>query len=195
MYIHRIHKWWTYGKKLVPGHESEALRNKQKLQMKTFNELAECLARIPPKMTLCGLLFKYNYVRCLQSFMFRSDFLFVIKRDGYIFKETGWFCRFPNLQNQLEMAWWATAVEKWPNFTLKLSTKASSLQFFKTELIKIDLGDKKKKRPATDIWPTCQRKSLRHCTKQVKTKWKKESDRKIHSRVKKRKMCYKLMYV
>ena len=152
MYIHRIHKWWTYGKKLVPGHESEALRNKQKLQMKTFNELAECLARIPPKMTLCGLLFKYNYVRCLQSFMFRSDFLFVIKRDGYVFKETGWFCRFPNLQNQLEMAWWATAVEKWPNFTLKLSTKASSLQFFKTELIKIDLGDKKKKKDQRQIY-------------------------------------------
>ena len=44
------------------------------------------------------------------------------------------------------MAWWATAVEKWPNFTLKLSTKTSSIQFFKTELIKIDLGDKKKKK-------------------------------------------------
>ena len=40
--IHRIHKWRTRGKKLVPSHESEALEGKQKLQMKTFSELAEC---------------------------------------------------------------------------------------------------------------------------------------------------------
>ena len=33
--------------KLVPSHESEVLEGKQKLQMKTFSELAECLARIP----------------------------------------------------------------------------------------------------------------------------------------------------
>ena len=45
--IHRFHKWRTGGKKLVPSHESEALEDKQKLQMKTFGELAECLARIP----------------------------------------------------------------------------------------------------------------------------------------------------
>ena len=62
--IHRIHKWRTSGKKLVPSHESEALEDKQKLQMKTFSELAECLARIPPKITLYGRLFKYNYVGC-----------------------------------------------------------------------------------------------------------------------------------
>ena len=61
-YIHRIHKWRTRGKKLGPSHESEALEGKQKLQMKTFSELAECLARIPPKITLYGLLLKYNYV-------------------------------------------------------------------------------------------------------------------------------------
>ena len=54
--IHRIHKWRTRGKKLVPSHESEALEDKQKLQMKTFRELAECLARISPKITLYGLL-------------------------------------------------------------------------------------------------------------------------------------------
>ena len=47
--IHRIHKWRTRGKKLGPSHESEALEGKQKVQMKTFSELAECLARIPPK--------------------------------------------------------------------------------------------------------------------------------------------------
>ena len=44
--IHRIHKWRTRGKKLVPSHESEALEGKQKLQMKTFSELAECLAAV-----------------------------------------------------------------------------------------------------------------------------------------------------
>ena len=63
---HRIHKWRTRGKKLVPSHESEALEDKQKFQIKTFSELAECLARITPKITLHGLLFKYNYVECLQ---------------------------------------------------------------------------------------------------------------------------------
>ena len=67
-FIHRIHKWRTRGKKLVPSHESEALEDKQKLQMKTFSELAECLARIPPKITLYGRLFKYNYVGCLPAF-------------------------------------------------------------------------------------------------------------------------------
>ena len=68
--IHRIHKWRTRGKKLVPSHESEALEDKQKLQMKTFSELTECLARIPPKITLYGRLFKYNYVGCLLLLMF-----------------------------------------------------------------------------------------------------------------------------
>ena len=77
------------GKKLVPSHESEALEDKQKLQMKTFSELAECLARIPPKITLYGLLFKYNDVGCLLLLMFSTDLLFAIKRDSYIFKETG----------------------------------------------------------------------------------------------------------
>ena len=66
--IHRIHKWRTRGKKLVPSHESEALEDKQKLQMKTFSELAGCLARTPPKITLYGRLFKYNYVGCLPAF-------------------------------------------------------------------------------------------------------------------------------
>ena len=80
----------TQEKKLVPSHESEALEDKQKLQMKTFSELAECLARIPPKITLYGLLlFKYNYVGCLLLLMFSIDLLFAIKRDAYIFKETG----------------------------------------------------------------------------------------------------------
>ena len=68
----------------MPRHESEALqRDKQKLQMKTFSELAECLVRIPPKITLYGLLFKYNYVGCLLLLMFSSGLLFAIKRDAY----------------------------------------------------------------------------------------------------------------
>ena len=90
MPIHRIHKWRTRAKKLVPSHESEALEDKQKLQMKTFRELAECLARFPPKITLYGRLFKYiNDVGCLLLLMFSTDLLFAIKRDAYIFKETG----------------------------------------------------------------------------------------------------------
>ena len=71
-------------KKLVPSHESEALLDKQKLQTKTFSELAECLTRIPPKITLYRRPFKYNYVGSLQPLIFSTDFLFVIKRDAYI---------------------------------------------------------------------------------------------------------------
>ena len=76
-------------KKLVPSHESEALEDKQKLQMKTFSEFRECLARIPPKITLYGRLFKYNDVARLLLLMFSTDMLFAIKRDAYIFQETG----------------------------------------------------------------------------------------------------------
>ena len=57
--------------------------------MKNFSELAECLARIAPKITLYGRLFKYNYVGRLLLLMFSTDLLFAIKRDAYIFKETG----------------------------------------------------------------------------------------------------------
>ena len=73
----------------MPSHESEALEGKQKLQMKTFSELAECLARIAPKVTLYGRLFKYNDVGRLLLLMFNTDLLFAITRDAYIFKETG----------------------------------------------------------------------------------------------------------
>ena len=57
--------------------------------MKTFSELAECLARIPPKITLYGRLFKYNDVGRLLLLMFSTDLLFAIKRDAYIVKEAG----------------------------------------------------------------------------------------------------------
>ena len=40
--MYRIHKWRTRGTKLVPGHESKALQDKQKLQMKTLSGLPEC---------------------------------------------------------------------------------------------------------------------------------------------------------
>ena len=73
----------------MASHESEALEGKQKLQMKTFSELAECLARIPPKITLYGRLSKYNDVGRLLRLMFSTDLLFAIKRDAYIFRETG----------------------------------------------------------------------------------------------------------
>ena len=78
----------------MPSHESEALEDKQKLQMKTFSELAECLARIPPKITFYGLLFKYNYVGCLLLLMLSSDLLFAIKRDAYIFRKQDDFVGF-----------------------------------------------------------------------------------------------------
>ena len=82
----------------MPSHESEALEDKQKLQMKTFSKLAECLARIPPKITLHGRLFKYSYVGRLLLLMFSTDLLFAIKREAQIFKETGRICRFPKPQ-------------------------------------------------------------------------------------------------
>ena len=69
--------------------KARRLEDKQKLQMKTSSELRECLARIPPKITLYGRLFKYNYVGRLLLLMFSTDLLFAIKRDAYIFKETG----------------------------------------------------------------------------------------------------------
>ena len=53
----------------------EALEDKQKLQKKTFSELAECLARILPRITLYGRLFKYNYVGSLLLLMFSTDLL------------------------------------------------------------------------------------------------------------------------
>ena len=100
--MHRIHKWRTRGKKLVPSHESEALEDKQKLQMKTFSELAECSVRIPPKITFYGLLFKYNYVGCLLLLMFSSYLLFAIKRDSYLFRKQDAFVGFRSIDQKLE---------------------------------------------------------------------------------------------
>ena len=83
-------------------------------------KLAECLARIPPKITLYGLLLKYNYVGCLLLLMSSNDLLFAIKRNTYIFKETGWFCRFPEHQ---KLDKWTMAGEKrqtcWPKLHIE----------------------------------------------------------------------------
>ena len=86
----------------MPSHESEALEDNKKLQMKTFSELAECLARIPPKITFYGLLFKYNYVGCLLLLMFSSYLLFAIKRDAYIFGKQDDFVGFRSIDQKLE---------------------------------------------------------------------------------------------
>ena len=146
--IHRIHKWRTRQKKMVPSHESEALEDKQKLQMKTFSDLAECLAWILPKITLYGCLFKYNYVGCLQLLMFSTDLLFAFKRDAYIgassMKQDD-FVGFQSIRSstsgqQLQKS----SKHVGPNFTLKLNSKASPLQFCKTE-IKTDIGGEKKR--------------------------------------------------
>ena len=139
-------------------------------QMKTFSELAECLAQIPPKITLYGLIFKYNYVGCILLLMFSSDLLFAIKRDAYIFKETGWVCRFPKHQ---KLDKWTIAGEKrqnvGPNFTLKPSTKARSLQFCKTE-IKTDIGGEKKRNKRRIYGLLVNGRDLRHYSKQVKSR-------------------------
>ena len=37
--LHRIHKWRTRGRKLVLSHESEALEDEQKMQMKTLQSV------------------------------------------------------------------------------------------------------------------------------------------------------------
>ena len=119
----------------MPSHESEALEDKQKLQMKTFSELAECLARIPPKITLYGLLFKYNYVGCLLLLMFCSDLLFAIKREAFIFKKHDDFVGFRSIRNSTSGRWLEKSGKHvGPNFTLKPGTKASSRQFGGTEI-------------------------------------------------------------
>ena len=69
--------------------------------------------------------FKYNYVGSLQPLMFSTDILFSIKRDAYMFKETGWFCRFPN---HPKFDKWAMAAEKrqtcWPRLHIKTESES-----------------------------------------------------------------------
>ena len=134
-FIHLIHKWRTRWKKLVPSHESEALEDKLKLQMKTFSELAECLVRIPPKITLYGLCFKYNYVRCLLLLMFSSDLLFATKGTRISSRKQDDFVGFRSIRSSTSGRWLEKSGKHvGPNFTLKPSTKAGSLQFGETEI-------------------------------------------------------------
>ena len=98
--------------------------------MKTFGELAACLARIPPKITFYGLLYEYNYVGCLLLLMFSSDLLFAVKRDAYIFRKQDAVVRFRSIRSSKSRR----SLEKSgklvdPNFTMKPNTKARSLQF------------------------------------------------------------------
>ena len=82
--------WDTCGKLLKDKLQRFQSRTaRENLQTKTLSELAECLPRIPHKITLFGRLFKYKDVGRLLLLMFRTNLLFAIKRDAYIFKETG----------------------------------------------------------------------------------------------------------
>ena len=104
----------------MPSHESEALEGKQKLQM-TFSELAECLARIPPKITLYGLLFEYIYVGCLLLLMFSSDLPFAIKGTRISLRKQDDFVGFDPKHQKLDK--WTIAGEKrqtcWPKLHIE----------------------------------------------------------------------------
>ena len=56
-----------------------------------------------------------------------------------------------------------------PNFTLKPNTKASSLQFCKTE-VKTDIGDKKKRKKRRIDGLLVNGRDLRHYSKLVKSR-------------------------
>ena len=85
--------------------------------MKTFSKLAECSARIPPKITLYGCLFKYNDVGhllllylvlicCLQS---KGTRISSRKQDDFV--------RLPKPQ---KLDKWVMAEEKWQTCWPKL---------------------------------------------------------------------------
>ena len=103
--------------------------------------------------------------------MFGSDLLFAIKRDAYIFKKTGWFCRFPKPQKLDKSGRWLEKSNKHagPNFTLKPNTRARSLQFCKTQ-IKADIGGEKKINKRRIYGLLVNGMDLRHYTKQVKSR-------------------------
>ena len=107
-----------------------------------------------------------------------TDLLFAIKTDAYIFKETGWFCRFPKPQ---KLDKWVMAGEKrqtcWPKLHIETEYK-SQLTAILQNRHKSRYWWQEKKKWATDIWPICQRKRPPplHKTGQVESGWK------IHSR-------------
>ena len=74
------------------------------MQIKTFSELAECLARIAPKITLHGLIFKYNYLGCLLLLMFSTDLLFAIKRTRISLTKQDDFVGFRSIRSSRSTA-------------------------------------------------------------------------------------------
>ena len=154
----------------MPSHESEALEDKQKLQMKTFSELAECLARIPPKITLYGLLFKYSYVGRLLLLMFSSDCCLQSKGTRISSRKQDEFVGFRSIRSSTSGRWLEKSGKRvGPNFTLKPNTKARSLQFCKTE-IKIDIGGEKKRNKGRIYGLLVNGRDLRYYTKQVESR-------------------------
>ena len=138
--------------------------------MKTFSELTECLARIPPKKTLYGLLFKYNYVGCLLPLMFSSDLLFAIKGDEISSRKQDDFVGFRSIRSSTSGLWLEKKRQNvGENFTLKPSTKHRSLQFCKTE-ITTDIGGEKKRNKRRIYGLLVNGRDLRHYTKQVKSR-------------------------
>ena len=87
--------------------------------MKTFSELAECLAWIPPKITLYGLLFRYNCVGSLLLLMFGIVCCLPSKGRVYL-QGNRMICRFPK-QQKLDK--WVMAVEKLQTCWPKLHTE------------------------------------------------------------------------
>ena len=145
--------------------------------MKTFSELAECVARIPPKITLYGLLFKYNYVGCLLLLIFSIDLLFAIRRDAFIFKETGWFCRFPKISEASEARQVGDGWRKAANMLAQTShwnrvRKPAHCNSVKQKCKQCKSG--KKKRNKRQIYGLLvNARDVCHWTKQFKSRWKK----------------------
>ena len=161
----------------------------------SFSELAECWARIPPKITLYGRL-----LNTITWDVFSLEVLVLIsclQRKGtrICSRKRDYFEGFRSIRSWTSgRCLQKSGKHVSPNFTFKPNAKASSLQFCKTE-IKTDIDGKKKRNKRRIYGLLVNGRDLCHYTKQVKSRWKKERGWKIHSRVKRRKMCYKLMYV
>ena len=113
--------------------------------MKTFSELVECLAWIPPKITLYGLLFRYNYMGSLLLLMFGIVCCLPSKGTRISSRKQDDFVGFRSIRSSTSGQWPEKSGKLvGPNFTLKPNTKARSVQFCKTE-IKTDIGGKKKR--------------------------------------------------
>ena len=106
----------------------------------------------------------------LLLLIFSTDLLFAMKRGAYIFREQDYFVGFGGLRSSTSGRWLEKSGKHvGPNFTLKPITKASSLQFCKTE-IKADIGGKKKRNKRRIYGLLVNGRDLRHYTKQVKSR-------------------------